>query len=62
MYILIFYSIILRYSGFYLFLWLCGIHSVVVKVSVAAPAKAVAVAVAKSTGALSSKNHPSIYQ
>ncbi|ORF33338.1 hypothetical protein BGI09_02265 [Snodgrassella alvi] len=62
MYILIFYSIILRYSGFYLFLWLRGINSVVVKVSVAAPAMAITVAVAKSTGALSSKNRQSIYQ
>ncbi|PXY98337.1 hypothetical protein DKK71_02020 [Snodgrassella alvi] len=60
MYLLIFYSIILRYSGFYLFLWLCGINSVVVKVPVAAPA--MAVTVAKSTGALSSKNRQSIYQ
>ncbi|ORF24477.1 hypothetical protein BGI15_07870 [Snodgrassella alvi] len=59
MYILIFYSIILRYSGFYLVLWLFRFHSVVVKVSVAAPA-AVTVAVAKSTGAPSSKICPSI--
>jgi len=42
-----------------LFLWLCEIHSVVVKVPVAAPA-AVTVAVAKSTGAPSSKICPSI--
>ncbi|WP_370581336.1 hypothetical protein [Snodgrassella alvi] len=43
-----------------MFLWLCGINSVVVKVPVAAPA--MAVTVAKSTGALSSKNRQSIYQ
>jgi len=52
----------LRYSGFYLVLWLCGINSVVVKVSVAELAAAVTVAIAKSTGALSSKNRQSIYQ
>ncbi|AHN27759.1 hypothetical protein SALWKB2_0377 [Snodgrassella alvi wkB2] len=48
----------MRQSGFYLFLWLCGIHSVVMKLPVAAPA--MAVTVAKSSGAPSSKICPSI--